>query len=98
MSLAAITKQLMILNRAGLISQEKRGRMKRRKLKPDALRDASGWMQSHGQFVALDMYAFERFLEGELEGQCLAAKGGSEPNVFDAVLGSNGGFLKRRLR
>ncbi|MHC0053542.1 ArsR/SmtB family transcription factor [Actibacterium sp. D379-3] len=65
MSLAAISKHLMILSRAGLISQEKRGRVKWCKLEPDALRDASVWMQSFGQFEAVNLDAFERFLADE---------------------------------
>ena len=67
MSLAAISKHLGILTRAGLISQEKRGRVKWCKLEPDALRDASIWMQSFGQFEAVNLDAFERFLEAELD-------------------------------
>jgi len=66
MSLAAISKHLTILSRAGLISQEKRGRVKWCKLEPTALKDASVWMQGFGQFEEIDLDAFERFLEGEL--------------------------------
>lgn len=66
MSLAAISKHLSILARAGLIEQEKRGRVKWCKLDPDALRAASVWMQSFGQFEPVNLDAFERFLEGEL--------------------------------
>lgn len=66
MSLAAISKHLGILTKAGLISQEKRGRVKWCKLEPDALREASIWMQSFGQFEAVNLDAFERFLETEL--------------------------------
>lgn len=65
-SLAAISKHLTILARAGLIAQEKRGRVKWCKLEPDAMRDASIWMQSFGQFEAVNLDAFERFLETEL--------------------------------
>lgn len=68
MSLTAISKHLAILTRAGLISQEKRGRVKWCKLEPDALRDASIWMQSFGQFEAVNLDAFERFLAAELTG------------------------------
>jgi len=66
MSLAAISKHLIILTRAGLISQEKRGRVKWCKLEPDAMRDASIWMQGFGQFEAVNLDAFERFLKEEL--------------------------------
>ena len=57
MSLAAISKHLGILAEAGLISQEKRGRVKWCKLEPDAMRVATVWMQGFGQF--------ERFLAAE---------------------------------
>lgn len=66
MTLAAVSKHLMILTRAGLITQEKRGRVKWCKLEPEALRDASVWMQSFGQFEAVNLDAFERFLQAEL--------------------------------
>ncbi|MFP7570974.1 ArsR/SmtB family transcription factor [Marivita sp. S2033] len=65
MSLAAISKHLMILAAAGLISQEKRGRVKWCKLEPDALREASVWMQGFGQFEPINLDAFERFLQTE---------------------------------
>jgi len=66
-SLAAISKHLGILTNAGLISQEKRGRVKWCKLEPDAMRDASIWMQGFGQFEAVNLDDFERFLETELK-------------------------------
>ena len=66
MSLAAISKHLTILTRAGLITQEKRGRVKWCKLDPDAMKDASVWMQGFGQFEPVNLDAFEAFLEREL--------------------------------
>jgi len=79
MSLAAISKHLGVLTAARLISQEKRGRVKWCKLEPDALRNASVWMQGFGQFEPVNLDAFERFLEIELpdagEG---VARAGSE--------------------
>ena len=66
MSLAAISKHLQILAEAGLIAQEKRGRVKWCKLEPDALRAASVWMQGFGVFDPVDLDAFERFLADEL--------------------------------
>lgn len=65
-SLAAISKHLAILAHAGLISQEKRGRVKWCKLEPGALKDASIWMEGFGQFEAVNLDAFERFLDSEL--------------------------------
>ena len=66
MSLAAISKHLGVLADAGLISRERRGRVVWCKLEPDALREASVWMQGFGLMEALDLDAFERFLESEL--------------------------------
>ena len=67
MSLAAISKHLVVLTAAGLITQEKRGRVKWCKLEPDAMRNASVWMQGFGQFEPVNLDAFERFLETELD-------------------------------
>ena len=72
MSLAAISKHLSILADAQLITQEKRGRVKWCKLEPQALRAATVWMQGFGQFEPVDLDAFERFLETELEQPPLA--------------------------
>lgn len=66
MSLAAISKHLAILAEAGLISQEKRGRVKWCKLEPAAMTGAITWIQSFGQLEPIDLDAFERFLETEL--------------------------------
>jgi DNA-binding transcriptional ArsR family regulator len=66
MSLAAISKHLGVLAEAGLISRERRGRVTWCKLEPDAMREASVWMQAFGQFEAVDLDAFERFLAVEL--------------------------------
>jgi len=50
-----ISHRLML--RAGLISQEKRGRVKWCKLEPDALKAASVWMQGFGQFEPVNLDA-----------------------------------------
>lgn len=63
MSLAAISKHLKILTRAGLIAQEKRGRVKWCKLQMGAMKDASLWMESFGQFESVNLDAFEEFLK-----------------------------------
>ncbi len=66
MSLAAISKHLAVLSDARLITRERRGRVIWCKLEPDGMRAASIWMQGFGQFDAVDLDAFERFLEIEL--------------------------------
>ena len=65
-SLAAISKHLHILTRAGLIEQEKRGRVKWCKLQMHTMKDASIWMESFGQFENVNLDAFEKFLEQEI--------------------------------
>lgn len=69
MSLAAISKHLQVLADARLISREKRGRVVWCKLEPDALREASVWMQGFGMMGGIDLDAFERFLERELTAE-----------------------------
>ncbi|WP_458791691.1 ArsR/SmtB family transcription factor [Yoonia sp. MH D7] len=66
MSLAAISKHLGVLTAAKLITQEKRGRVKWCKLDPDAMREASIWMQGFGQMDPIDLDAFEAFLAQNL--------------------------------
>jgi DNA-binding transcriptional ArsR family regulator len=75
-SLAAVSKHLQVLAEAGLVSQEKRGRITWCRLEPDALREASAWMASFGLMEALDLDAFERFLERELSSE----SDGTEPD------------------
>lgn len=66
MSLAAISKHLAVLAAAGLIRQERRGRITWCKLDPDGMRRASVWMQGFGQFDPVDLDDFERFLHAQL--------------------------------
>ncbi|KGJ04716.1 transcriptional regulator, ArsR family [Paracoccus halophilus] len=76
-SLAAISKHLAVLAAAGLIRQERRGRITWCKLEPDGLRHATVWMQGFGQFDPVDLDAFERFLAEELH------QGGDTPRPQD---------------
>jgi DNA-binding transcriptional ArsR family regulator len=73
MSLAAVSKHLGVLAAAGLISQERRGRVKWCRLEPDALRAASVWMQAFGQFEPVELDAFERFLAAEMAALAVLA-------------------------
>lgn len=71
-SLAAISKHLTILTAAGLIVQERRGRVKWCKLEPQGMHAMALWMQGFGQLQPLDLDAFERFLEQELAPDALS--------------------------
>lgn len=66
-SLAAVSKHLAVLAAAGLIRQERRGRITWCQLDPDGMRRASIWMQGFGQFEPVDLDDFERFLLQSLE-------------------------------
>ncbi len=64
-SLAAISKHLIVLSNAGLILQERRGRVKWCKLNTDAMHAAFIWMQSFGQLEPINLDSFEEFLTKE---------------------------------
>lgn len=65
MSLAAVSKHLAVLDRAGLIERERRGRITWCKLDTEALREASLWIACFGLVDPLDLDGFERFLAAE---------------------------------
>lgn len=67
-SLAAISKHLVTLAAAGLIQQERRGRITWCKLDPEGMRAAAVWMRGFGQLDPLDLDDFERFLASQLSG------------------------------
>lgn len=50
MSLPAVSKHLRILERAGLLAQEKDGRIRRCQLVADPLQEASEWIERYSQF------------------------------------------------
>lgn len=62
MSLAAVSKHLAILARAGLVSQRREGRVKWCRLEIDSLRPAAVWMEAFGSFDAADLDALEGLL------------------------------------
>jgi DNA-binding transcriptional ArsR family regulator len=66
-SLAAVSKHLQILGRAGLVSQRAEGRVRTCRLEPDGLAAAFVWMQGFGAFVTEDIATLERLLELALD-------------------------------
>ena len=64
-SLAAISKHLIVLSNAGLILQERRGRVKWCKLNTEAMHAAFIWIQSFGQIEPINLDSFEEFLAKE---------------------------------
>lgn len=72
MSLAAVSKHLQVLTRAGLVRQIKQGREKICQLEPNALRAASLWMEGFGIFP--EAYLDE--VEAELDALGLSQESG----------------------
>ncbi|QHQ35965.1 ArsR/SmtB family transcription factor [Algicella marina] len=70
MSLAAVSKHIALLSRAGLVEQRREGRVKWCRLMEEALRPASVWMAAFGGFTDADMDA----LEGQLADMGLLAE------------------------
>ena len=68
MSLAAISKHIHILAAAGLVGQEKAGRVVTCRVLPEGLRAAGIWLQGVGGFDAEDYDALERLLAAALRG------------------------------
>jgi hypothetical protein len=58
-ALNAVTKQLQLLERAGLIEREKRGREVLISLRPEPLRLVSGWVHEYERFWNDKLDAFE---------------------------------------
>jgi len=61
-SLPAISRHLRVLERARLIRRERDGRIHRLRLRPEALQDASAWIEKHRAFWEAQLDALETFL------------------------------------
>ena len=68
MSLAAVSKHLAILARAGVIEQTRAGREKWCRLNPDSLRPAAVWMEAFGGFDPDDLDRIEALVADLDEG------------------------------
>lgn len=63
MSLPAVMKHLRVLERAGLVSQEKMGRVRRCRLAGQSLRQAADWLARYRIFWETQLDALGRYLE-----------------------------------
>ena len=63
MSLAAVSKHIQILAKAGLLTQHKSGREKWCRLDPNALKPAAFWLESYGQFMDDSFDLLEQLIE-----------------------------------
>jgi DNA-binding transcriptional ArsR family regulator len=62
-SLPAISKHLSVLERAGLITREREGRVRHCRLEPEPLADALQWIASYGRFWEDSFDSLERLLK-----------------------------------
>ncbi len=67
-SLNAVSKHIMVLERAGLIRREIRGREHLCTLEPRPLRDATAWLGYYRQFWDVRLDALERYVARKVKG------------------------------
>ena len=67
-SLNAISKHVMVLERAGLLRREIKGREHHCWIDPHPLRAANAWLEHYRQFWELRMDALEAYVERKFKG------------------------------
>lgn len=73
-SLPAISKHLRVLERAGLLEQQREGRLRRCHLKPHPLREAGEWIAHYRRFWAQQLDALAEFLESAESAEIVKEK------------------------
>lgn len=66
-ALNAVTKHLKMLERAGLIGREKRGREVLISLRPQPLREVAGWVNGYERFWTERLDKFEQHFKEKLD-------------------------------
>lgn len=69
MSLVAVSKHVGVLERAGVVTRTRQGRARVCRLRPEALRDAAGWLDTYRQFWTERLDALEHYLTEETDDQ-----------------------------
>lgn len=67
LTLAAVSKHVRVLERAGLVGRTVRGREHRLRLQPAPLRDATGWLAHNRAFWEGRLVALEQLVTGDRE-------------------------------
>ncbi len=62
-SLPAVSKHLRVLQRAGLLAQDRQGRVRRCRLRPTPLREAAVWIQRYRRLWTEQLDALAQFVE-----------------------------------
>ena len=68
-SLPAISKHLRVLERAGLLAQERDGRVRRCRLVAKPMRDAAGWIGRYQLFWERQLDSLAQYLEKTSPGE-----------------------------
>ncbi len=63
MSLAAVSKHLIVLEKAGLVKRRKLGRVHSLKLEAKPMREAQAWIERYRKFWEGNLDQFEKYLE-----------------------------------
>jgi DNA-binding transcriptional ArsR family regulator len=65
MSLVAVSKHIGVLERAGVVTRTREGRARVCRLRPEALREAAGWLETYRRFWTDRLDALEHYLTEE---------------------------------
>ncbi len=68
-SLPAVMQHLAVLEGCGLVTSEKRGRVRKCRLSPEALARAEGWITARRRFVEHQLSGLAKFLTDEAQGE-----------------------------
>jgi DNA-binding transcriptional ArsR family regulator len=63
MSLAAVSKHLIVLEKAGLVKRRKQGRVHSLKLQAKPMKEAQAWIERYRKFWEGNLDQFEKYLE-----------------------------------
>jgi DNA-binding transcriptional ArsR family regulator len=72
MSLPAVMKHLRVLEKAGLVSQQKIGRVRHCRLAVQPLQQASDWLLQYRSFWEQQLRALDRYLRRQKTGEVAA--------------------------
>ena len=61
-SFNAVSKHMMVLERAGIVKREIKGRQRVCRLRPRALRQANSWLEQYRQFWEMRLDALEEYV------------------------------------
>lgn len=68
-ALNSVTKHLKLLERAGLIEREKRGREVFISLRPEPLRQVAGWVHEYERFWNQRLDQFQQYFKDQRKGR-----------------------------